>query len=116
MEMTPEEITGLKNALLKFVERVAERRATPAETQALTDVARVLLKFNQSYRRTGDMPDRYIKTSLKLEGGEQYRAEVNAICSDLKSLSKCIEAVNESVTKLNESYGKFIELRKQASL
>lgn len=116
MEMTPEEITRLKNALLKLVECVAERKAAPVETQGLADVARVLFEFDQSYRKAGDMPDRYIKTSLKLEGGEQYLAEVNAICADLKHLSKCIETVNDSVTQLNQSFGKLIELRKQASL
>lgn len=62
------------------------------------------------------MSDRYIKTSLKLEGGEQYRAEVNAICADLKYLGKCIEAVDKSVTQLNQSLSELIKLRKQSSL
>lgn len=116
MEMTPEEITRLKNALLKLAERVAERKATPVETQALADVARVLFEFDQSYRKAGDMSDRTIKTTLKLEGEEQYRAGVKAICADIEYLHKCIETVDKSVTQLNESFGKLIELRKQASL
>lgn len=60
------------------------------------------------------MAERTIKTVLKLEGVEQYRAEIRSICSDLKYLDKHIEVVNKSLAQLNESMRELAKLRKDA--
>lgn len=59
------------------------------------------------------MPERTVKTKLILEGGEQYRSEVQAICTDLKRLGRHTEDVNKSIAQLNKSLRELAELRKQ---
>lgn len=55
---------------------------------------------------------RTIKTRVVVEGGDMYRAEVAAICTDLNYLRAQIEGVYKSVTQLNEALKELDELRK----
>lgn len=57
------------------------------------------------------MRERTIKTTLQLEGGERYRAEVKAICTDLECLGRHIDTVQKRVAQLNESLKELIKLR-----
>jgi hypothetical protein len=46
--LTKEQVERLENALLLFVERVAQNGATAAEVEALPAVARVLMEYGKT--------------------------------------------------------------------